>query len=173
MDRVKADPALRARRQLLVFQVAGQAYALPLTQIREILFLAALSRPPGLPAMVAGLLNLGGTAVAVLRLDRLFGLPEQTPTLYTPLLLVRDTDPPLALQVGRVNDIVTVDDEAVLPVPADHSFNDCADGLVTTGNRVVVLLSAERLLLEKEQQHLAEVQDREQARLRSWEGRTP
>lgn len=158
-----------SRRKLLVFDLAGQAYALPLEEIQEVLFMAMLSQPPGVPATVAGVLNLGGDAVPVLRLDRLFGLPEQAPGLYTPLLLLRHGDPRLALLVEAVRETLTVAGADILPIPADHSFNDCADGMITHGDRVILLLSAERLLLEKEHQHLAELQDREQSRLQEWE----
>jgi purine-binding chemotaxis protein CheW len=152
---------------------------LRLDEIREIVFLAELSRPPGLPAVVEGVLNLGGDVVPVLRLDRLLGLPEMTPALYTPLLVLRDAEPPVALMVETVRNVVAVAGGSILPVPSDHSFNDCVEGMVTltshAGDRagVILLLSAERLLLEKEQQHLAELQDREQARLREWEVGSP
>jgi purine-binding chemotaxis protein CheW len=154
---------------LLVFHLAGQAYALPLGEVREIVPLAALSQSPGLPSVLAGFLNLGGTAVPVVRLDRLFRLPDQATGLYTPLLILRQADPPLALLVEKVSEILTLSNGAVLPLRDGHSFNDCAEGVVTAGERVILLLSAERLLLEKEQQCLAEFQDREQARLRELE----
>jgi purine-binding chemotaxis protein CheW len=167
------------RRQVLVFHLAGQAYALPLEEVQEIVPMAELSRPPGMPSALAGFLNLGGCAVPVLRLDRLFGLREQDIGLYTPLLVLRQVENRVALMVERVSDLRTLPAEAILPVPPDHSFNDCAEGIVLVegpGNsyhacadRVVVVLSAGRILLEKEQQHLAELQDREQARLRELE----
>jgi purine-binding chemotaxis protein CheW len=135
--------------------------------------LAELSRPPGLPQLLAGFLNRAGVAVAVLRLDRLFGLSEIIPGLHTPLLILRSADPPLALLVERVSRIARLPDDAVLPVPAGESFNDCAEGVATLNGQLVVLLSAERLLLEKESQCLAELQDAEQARLLQLEGPRP
>jgi purine-binding chemotaxis protein CheW len=169
----KPGPRPALARAVVVFHIAGQAYGLPLADLREVVPMAELSRPPGLPLLLAGLLNLGGTAVPVLRLDRLFGLPEITPGLYTPLLLLRGGDPPLALLVERVSRIASLPPEAVLPVPAHQAFNDCAEGVTTLDGHVVVLLSAERLLLEKEQQCLAELQDQEEARLRELEGARP
>jgi purine-binding chemotaxis protein CheW len=173
--RPAARPTLRlpGARPYLLFHVAGQAYGLPLGQLREVVPMAELSRPPGLPSLLAGFLNLAGTAVPVLRLDRLFGLPEVVPGLYTPLLVLRGPELPLALLAEQVSRIASVPPEAALPLPAHQAVNDCADGVATLDGRVVVLLSAERLLLEKEQQCLAELQDREQARLRDLEGARP
>ena len=171
--RAKARPGPSARRALVIFHLGGQAYGLPLEEVLEIVPLALLSRPPGLPAMMAGFLGLEGQAVPVLRLDRLFGLPELTPGLYTPLLILRSPGHPLALLVEKVSRITAVAADAVVPVPPGESFNDCAEGVVTLDSHVVLLLSPERLLLDKEQQCLAEFQDLEQARLRALEGDRP
>jgi purine-binding chemotaxis protein CheW len=156
-----------------VFQLGGQAYGIALREIQEIVPMAALSRPPGLPSVLAGFLNLGGTAVAVLRLDRLFDLPALTLGRYTPLLLLRNPDSRLALLAEKVSRIHYVAEETIMPVLENQSFNDCVEGVVTVENHVILLLSAERLLLEKEQQILAEFQDREQARLRALEDTSP
>lgn len=156
----------------MVFHLGGQAYALPLAEIQEVVPMAGLSRPPGLPSVLAGFLNLGGTAVPVIRLSRLFELPEPTLGPYTPLIILRNPDYQVALLVEKVSDILSVPEEAILPVQESHSFNDCADGMITTGGRVVLLLSPERVLLEKEHQCLAEFRDKEQARLSELEEAT-
>ncbi len=172
-ESVRAIPAQSVRerrRSLLVFSLAGQAYGLPLRDVQEVLPMARLTRPPDLPAVLAGFLNLRGTAVPVLRLGRLFGLPEQPSGLYTPLIVLRSPDTPLVLLADQLSGIVAVSDAAVVAVPEDHSFNDCVVGMATVDGRVVLLLSPARLLLDKEQQCLAELQDREQARLREMEG---
>jgi purine-binding chemotaxis protein CheW len=168
-----ARAAAEAPLALVVFHLGGQDYGLPLAEVAEVVPMALLSGPPGLPRVLAGFLNLAGTAVPVLRLDRLFGLPDLVPGLYTPLLVLRNPDGPLALMAEKVSRIVSVPVGAVLPVRANHTFNDCAEGMVLVDGRVVLLLSAGRLLLEKEQQCLAEFQDREQARLRGWEEARP
>jgi purine-binding chemotaxis protein CheW len=133
--------------------------------------MAELARSPALPAALAGFLNLGGTAVAVLRLDRLFGLPDSAPGLYTPLILLRDADPPVALAVERVNRIARLGPGAVRPVRPDDSFNGAVVGTATLDDQLLLVLSAERLLLDKEQQILAEYQDREQQRVAALEER--
>src|SRR5687768_5370192 len=98
-DSARPDSAPRA---LMVFHLAGQAYGIRLSEVQEIVPLGLLSQPPGLPSMLAGFLNLGGTAIPVVRLDRLFDLPELTPGLYTPLIVLRNPDYRVALIVERV-----------------------------------------------------------------------
>lgn len=168
---ISSRPA--SARRVIVFSVAGQAYALALKEVREIVPLPLLARSPGLPSVLAGFLNLAGSAIPVVRLDRLFGLPPQPFGLYTPLLILANDDYRAALLVEKVNEIAFVAPEAIVPVRENHALNDCAEGVTTLHNRMVILLSAERLLLEKEQQCLAELQALEQKRLDDWEGASP
>jgi purine-binding chemotaxis protein CheW len=158
---------------LLLFSLGEQLYGLPLRTVQEIVPMALLAQPPGLPPLLAGFLNLAGTLVPVLRLDRLFEVPPLTPGKYTPLLIVRRPDHPLALMVEKVQRILAVPEEAIVPVREHQSFNDCVVGLATVDERVLLVLSVERILLDKEQQCLADWQDREQARLRAIEASAP
>lgn len=170
--KVPLTPSASSRR-VIVFSVCGQGYALALNEVREIVPLPLLTRSPGLPSVLAGFLNLAGSALPVVRLDRLFELPEQTPGLYTPLLILANADSRMALLVEKVSEITSVVPENIVPVGESQALNDCAEGLTMLHGRMVLLLSAERLLLEKEKQCLAELQAREQKRLEDWEGAIP
>jgi purine-binding chemotaxis protein CheW len=158
------------QRRVLLFDLSGQAYAISVLAIREIVPLAMLSQPPGLPPLIAGFLNLGGTSVAVVRTARLFGLPERETGLYTPLLILRDTQLPLALLVDHVSGIVSVADADVVPIRDHDSFNACAEGMISLGGQHAVLLSPERVLLEEERHRIRELAAAQQARLDEIEG---
>jgi chemotaxis signal transduction protein len=66
-------------QNLLIFHACGLDCAFPLEAVREIVPMASLVAPLGLPAAVAGFLDLRGTAIPIIRLDRLYDLPEQPP----------------------------------------------------------------------------------------------
>ena len=169
-----ADTRPTARAEsVLVFHLPGAVCALPLTAIREIVPMALLARPPGLPSLLEGFLNLAGTAVPVVRLDRLLHLPELVLGLYTPILILNTTEDRVALVVESVRGIVAVPAADIRSGFDGGSFNDCVEGEITVGDRVVHLLSPDRLLLEKERQCLAELQAVEQDRLRDLEGVRP
>ena len=167
------DRVPRRAGSFLVFRLPGADCALPMAALREIVPMASLSRPPGLPSLLEGFLNLGGTAVPVVRLDRLLDLPELALGLYTPLLVLRTSEDRVALLVESVRGIVAVSSDDIRAGYDGGSFNDCVEGEITVGDRVVHLLSLERLLLEKERQCLAELQAVEQDRLRDLEGARP
>ena len=70
---------LERTENLLVFHTSGLSCAFPLEAVREIVPMARLSSPPGLPSGLEGFLDLRGIAVPIVRLDRLFDLPAQHP----------------------------------------------------------------------------------------------
>ena len=143
-----ATPCYTARK-IVVFQLAGQAYGIRVDAVWEILPMPQLSQPPGLPHVLAGFLNLGGLAIPVIRLARLFGLDELAPSLYTPLLLVRCAEQPVAILVDAIQEIISVDESSIVPLPDNLCFNNCAEGLATASGTNVVLLSDRRLLHEQ------------------------
>lgn len=154
---------------LAVFEVGGQVAAIPIQNVDRITPMARLARPPGLPAVLEGILNLAGTAVPVLRLDRLFQLGEQRPGLYSTLIVMQGVaDGRIALLVDRVSQIVTVAHSEVLPVGKHNSFNECACGMTTVGEQVIHLLAPARILLATERKTLSEFQEMAQRRLKEW-----
>jgi purine-binding chemotaxis protein CheW len=158
-------------RNLVVFQLAGNHTALPLESVDRIEPMAALARPPGLPAPLEGVLNAGGTAVPVLRLDRLLQLPErQQPGLYSMLIILKEvSEAKIAILADRVSEVVSVPASALLPVGDEDCFNSCAQAILLLGDRRVHLLSPARILLEREREVLREFRAMEQHRMTDWQ----
>src|SRR5580693_3790476 len=112
--------------QILIFRSGGLTCALPLETVQEIVLMGLLLTPPGLPSLLAGILNLRGRAVPIVRLDRLFAAPEGEPGLYTPLIILRDADRPLGILVSEVRETVSIQAETVLEADPGHTLNGCA-----------------------------------------------
>lgn len=132
--------------------------------------MAHLARPPGLPSLLEGILDLGGTAVPVLRLDRLFHLPLQRLSLYSMLIIVSGISAGgIAMLVDRASEVLTVPESALLPIGGENTFNACAEAVLSVRGEVVHLLSPARVLLQEERETLSEFQTVAQGRLRNWE----
>jgi chemotaxis signal transduction protein len=156
---------MSGRRDLLVFDISGKFCGLPVEDLLEIVPMSSLSRPPSMPCILEGFLNLRGTAVPVVSLSRMFRLQERPLELYTPIIVVRERDYPLAFLVDRITQILSLSVEDAVSLRKDHSFNDCAEAQVSTTEHVVHILSPERLLIEKQKQCLNEFQAMEQQRV--------
>lgn len=148
----------------VVFTVGSEALALRRDDVRRILPLPALGRPPGLPQTIEGFLNLAGAEIPVLRLDRLFGFPTPSLHPYQHLLLLNGARPSIALLVDRVTEVLRVIPSSVRQLPPGETFNDCVVGALSHGGRPIHILSVERLLLEQERQALADFQQMQERR---------
>jgi purine-binding chemotaxis protein CheW len=154
----------------VIFVVAEHSCALPAEQVEEIVPLAALVRPPNLPSILDGFLNLRGTALPVLQLRRLLGFSVSEPEVYSPLIIAKAEGGRVALWVDRVEDVVAVKAENLQPFEESTSFNGCAQAQFSWNNCNVTVLSANRLLLNSEKERLAEFKARMQERLDQIDG---
>jgi len=159
---------------LTIFHLGDELLAVEARAVQEIALMARLSKPNGLPALIAGFLNLAQRPIPILRLDRLLSLPEQKLGLYTQILILRDTTgASVGWIVDRVDQITPVRQEDILPVPKNHCFRDCAKGVITRNDTSISILAPDRVLLEQERRCILDFQAREQDRLRELEHTDP
>lgn len=156
--------SLNSLRRMLLFRLDKQTYALPIDAISKIVPMAQLVQTPASAQLLAGMLNLGGQALPVLKLARLFGLTEQAIQLYTPLIVLRHESCPVALLVDAVIGMQKFNSNELVPLQAGYCLHDCASGLFAHAGEHVVLLDEHRLLSEQESRRLAELTAIEQLR---------
>ena len=150
----------------VAFRIGSITLALPRERISRIVAVPALSRPPGLPSAIEGVLDLAGRAIPVVRLDRLLGLPPIPTHPYRHILLLRDTELAVALLVDRTTDILRIASDAEKTLPPAETFNGCVTAVYSAPDSTQIhLLSSERLLSEREKLTLADFQATEERRL--------
>lgn len=157
------------QRSILLLEVSGKKFGIAVEAVREIVPMATLSRPPGLPSIVEGLLNLRGVAFAVLRLDLLLGIAQQSVDPYSPLVILRHPENPAALLAQRVIGIASLPSDGFLPIQ-QQAFNGCIESDVLLDTDIVHVVAPARLLLERERKTIMEFQRLEAARLRDLAG---
>ena len=157
---------MRDRAQdLVIFHSSGRGCAFPLEAVREIVPMARLSTPPGLPSALAGFLNLRGMAIPIVRLDRLFDLPEQKPGLHTPMIVLRGVLAPIGILANSVRGVVRAPPGGLLEIPRDGTFQSCATGAMELDGDLIYVLSPSALLQANEDRLLADYCARSQERL--------
>lgn len=88
--------------EVVEFSLAVERYAMETTHVREVQPLRQLTRLPGTPAFVAGIVNVRGHILPVLDIRKFFGLPDRGITDAHQVLLVRHED----TEVGILADLV-------------------------------------------------------------------
>lgn len=149
----------------LLLDVAGTPCALAQAEVREVLPLPHLHRPPAAGSMLAGFVDLGGVPLPVLDLARLLGLrdAEPAPDPYRHLVLAADRG--AVLIVDRVQDLVQVSPEAIRPVDGDETLNGCVVAEIARGGALIHVLAMARILTARERSRVAELTAREAKRL--------
>lgn len=100
------------QRRLLLFDIAGKTFACEMSAIREIIPFQRITRLPGAPATVCGLINLRGTIITVLDLGaRVVNKPCNREG--GSILLVPHLDKLVGVGVDEVRDLQSVSEEAM------------------------------------------------------------
>ncbi len=100
---------VEAGQDLLVFELAGEKYALQAGDVRELTCAMAVTALPDAPSVARGVIDVRGDLIPVLDTRRILGHPSKPVELSDHLVLatVRD-DYVVALLVDRVRALVDV-----------------------------------------------------------------
>lgn len=158
---------MNGQNGVVTFRLCGQVFGLAVESVREVVPIAWLDRPPQTPSLVHGVLNLGGRAVPVLRLDRLMGLADGNFGIDASILIMREVEGAqvMGLLVEHVDGVRRPDSFTAMGFCDRGSFNGCLADQLDFKGQVVLLLAWRNLLLEEERQRLADFQAVTQARL--------
>lgn len=140
---------------VLLVEVHGVRCGLPAADVVELHPVVALTDLPGAPAVVEGVIDVRGTAVAVLDLRARLGLTRRPARPSDQLVLVRVLDRTLALRADRVLDLVDVPVAAVEP---SLSSRDTAGlrGVARLDDGLLLIHDVEAFLSDDEMATLAD-----------------
>ncbi|BCR06965.1 chemotaxis protein CheW [Desulfuromonas versatilis] len=142
----------RQQREILVFRIGGERFAVPSVLAREVLRLPQVVRVPMVQEAIRGIINLRGEIVAVTDLARLLGQAAQELDPAGRLVVVRAAGITTALLVARVEGIRRVAADAVEPL--SHGLaglpREAVEGQVSLEGELLVLLDLKQILCRPE-----------------------
>ncbi len=107
--------------QYLTFKLNKEVYALGITQVREVLDYTEITKVPGMPDFVQGIINLRDNVVPVIDLKLKFDLPETQNTVDTCIIILDFViDKELVLMgilADSVREVLTLEPEQIEPAP--------------------------------------------------------
>jgi len=143
--------------QVVVLELAGEAYGVEIGRVEEIIRMQAITRIPNGPAFIEGVTNLRGRVIPVLDLRKRFGLPGSEPTRRSRIVVGELGQHTVGLVVDGVSEVLLVSSEAVEPPSTLVTTQDSAflRGVAKLGERLILLLDLSRILTQAEQEDLA------------------
>jgi purine-binding chemotaxis protein CheW len=136
-------------RQFVIFHVATEMFAVPLSEVREIIRMPDVVRVPMSPPALEGLANLRGTVLPVIQLRRIFAMPAVEHDDAT-RVVVLDQGRPVGLVVDRMANVVTVESERIESAVSIQGTvdTDMMTGMIKTndGKSMVMILDAGKVV---------------------------
>jgi len=131
------------QRELITFQVAGQLFGLDIMAIREIRAWSPVTRLPGVPDYVSGVVNLRGTVLPVLDLAARLGWEPTEATPRNPIIVTDVDGQSRGLIVHSVNDIASLPADGLQqPEGTTHdNIVQFIEGLAPLNDDMVIVLN--------------------------------
>ena len=151
----------RQAMQVLTFVLGGDAFGIPIEQVREIIEFGGLTPVPTMPPYLRGVISLRGAVVPVVDLQVRFGQAETAFARRTCVVIVEtrrnDSDRVLGVLVDAVNEVLTVDRGRLEPRPSlgEGLRSEFVRGILNLEDRLVVALDIDRILSDEEMDGLA------------------
>ena len=145
----------------LTFKLGPESYGIGILKVQEIIGMLAVTRMPRTPAYVRGVVNLRGKVIPVLDLRLKFGMEGRQDTDRTCIIVVQlqanGSIITMGIIVDEVSEVLDVAAQQIEPPP---SFGMAVDvsfimGMGKVGQKVVLLLDADRILMRQELEEIA------------------
>ena len=138
--------------QLVSFRLADEEYGIEITKVQEIILMGEITRVPQTPDYIKGLINLRSTVIPIVDLRLRFGLPPETPTDETRIMVVNVVGKTIGIVVDAVSEVLRISHQQIAPPPPTVAGlgREYLTGLVKRENRLLILLDVDRILGREE-----------------------
>jgi purine-binding chemotaxis protein CheW len=142
--------------QYLSFTLGDEDYGVDILRVREIKGWETVRTLPDLPESIKGVLDLRGIIVPIIDLRTRFNIEnvEYTPTTVTIVLTVKvgEKEQVMGIVVDSVSDVLDISAQELKDAPnlGTRVNTRFIKGIVTLGERLVVLLDVDKLMNPEE-----------------------
>jgi len=147
-------------RQFVVFSLAGESYALPVSQVREVIRPQKITLLPKAGKFIEGVISLRGRVIALVDLRRRFELAAEQ-AQSTRVVIARLPHTLVGLVVDGVREVLSLPLTAIQPTPsvmAHQPVAAYASGIARIDQKLIVMLDLNALFSAEESQHMAQLQ---------------
>lgn len=138
--------------KVIVFQIKGKEYAIPVHQVRAIEKVLHITRVPRTVTFVKGVINLRGVITPIIDLRARFEIEESEYTENTRIIIVSLEDMEVGLIVDAANDVVDIPSSHIEPQPQVVGTVEAEyiSGVAKVEKRLLILVNLEKILNPEE-----------------------
>lgn len=146
--------------KVIVFLLKDEEYGVEVEQVRSIERFEHVTRVPGTPDFVEGVINLRGVVTPIIDLRKRFGIEETSRNETTRVIIVTVNQMDVGLVVDSANDVIDIQRSDVEPPPevVGGLEAEYIRGVAKLEKRLLILLNLEKVLSPDELQELQEIE---------------
>ncbi len=139
-------------QEYLTFTLGPEEYAIDILKVQEIRGYEPPTTIANAPAFIKGVINLRGIIVPIVDLRIKFGVGKIEYTPFTVVIILSIGGRVVGIVVDGVSDVTSLRAEQIRPAPEFASSVDTRyiNGLGTLGERMLIVVDIERLMLSAE-----------------------
>ena len=96
---------LHVKNKYISFNLNNDYYCISLDYVKEVLKDTSITKVPGVPDYIEGIMNLRGDYITVINLKKFLSLPESTIAEKKPVIIIKCNELKLALLIDRINEL--------------------------------------------------------------------
>ncbi len=132
----------------IIFQLNNEEYAMPVDLVGSIERMLPITRVPGTPDFIKGVLNLRGVVTPLLDLRCRFGFEPKEYTDATRTIIIEHDNMDVGLIVDEAHDVIDIQKNAIEAAPeiVGSVQIDYIDGVAKYEDRLFILLNIDKIL---------------------------
>jgi len=140
----------------LTFQIDVETYGIPIEKVKEIIGIMNITKVPGMPKYVKGVINLRGNIIPLIDLRLKFDMDFKEYNDRTCVIVVemqnKEEKKLMGIAVDNVSEVINLEKDFIAPPPSYNSdySSEYITGMGKLKEIVVILLDIERILSQKE-----------------------
>lgn len=144
--------------QLVSFKLGTEIFGVNILQVREINRMLEITKMPGSPDFVEGVINLRGRVIPVISLRKRLNLENKAFDEDSRIIIVESESKILGFIVDSVSEVFRVPASSIEPPPSLTSGVDVhyLQGVCQLNDHLIVLLNLNKVLSEREIEQLGE-----------------
>ena len=151
-------------RQFIVFKLAGEEYAVPIENVKEVTHTPVISKMPKTPEFIKGVANIRGEVIAIIDLEERFkvtsgfNLPGREKDKKFIIVIDADDDYNVGFISRGIPYTLLIPDSSIERnanvIKRSKIQNNFIDGLGKVDDRLIIILDVNKILNDKEIQFL-------------------
>lgn len=135
--------------KLVIFTLDNKQYGVDISSVREVIRLRAVTSIPDSEDFIEGVISVRGKVLVLVNLRTKLGIKKTELLKMNRIIIVQIASHNVGLLVDGVSDVISINSGSITPV--DEMLKDAKYlvGVVKMGERIVVIMDVEKLLLEE------------------------